>query len=572
MKVDLIIENVKVFNAYFKRFLKSDVAILDGKYFYIGKYKDKLSSKKVINGDNKYMIPGLIDIHMHIESSMATPNAFSYELIRNGVTTIVSEPHEIANVFGVEGIKAMIDAGKDCDIDIFYGVPSSVPSTSSYYETTGAKIDIEEIKELLNYKNIICLGEVMNYYDVINSNDSKINKLIKFFRKENPHLPIEGHCPKLLDLDLAKFIYNGVNSDHTQQTKEGMKERIMNGMFIEIQEKSMNEDIINFIIDNNLYEHVCLVTDDVMADTLIKEGHLNKLVKKAIDMGMSPENAFYISTFTPARRMGLKDRGSIAPGKIADFVLLNDLKDFKISDVYKKGKKVFDDTYTYDFEKKNGLFPKRFYESIKLDNINEKDLKIKAPKKNGQIKCRVINVKDKSTYTEEVIKTLDIKDGFLDWENSPYLIIAVFERYNKFGNIGIGLVTGDTIKKGAVATTYAHDHHNLLVVGKTITDVLKAVNTVIENQGGYCVVKDNEILASISLPVAGILSEESMKIIGEKLLNVRKAMAHLGYKHYNPVMSLSTNSLPVSPLLKITDKGLVNLSKNRIENLFMEGQ
>jgi len=571
MKVDLLVKNAYVFNSYIKKFIKADVAVLGQKVFYVGNADSyHFYADEIVDADNKYMIPGLIDIHVHIESSMTTPYAFSHELIKNGVTTVVAEPHEIANVFGVEGIKAMIEIGKDCNLDIYYGIPSSVPSTSKKYETTGACIDVEDIEVLVHENNVICLGEVMNYYDVINSPDAKVNKILEYFRKNHPEMPIEGHCPTLKGLDLAKVIYNGIDSDHTHQTVEGLRERIFNGVFVEIQEKSMSQPVIDFLVQNKLYEHFCLVTDDVMADTLIEEGHLNKLVKKAIKMGMSPENAVYVSTFTPASRMGLKDRGSIAPGRLADFVLLEDIEDFKIAKVYKKGKKVYDRKEKYTFTEKRKLFPDHFYRSIKLPNITADKFQIKAPIKRGSIKCRVIKVNNGSTFTEEKICEVNVKDGFLDWENSPHCIVAVFERYNNTGNFGIGLITGDIIKEGAVAATYAHDHHNLIVVSKTVKDAVKAANTVIENQGGYCAVQNGEILSLVELPVAGILSEESLSSIGKKLSSLRSAMHRLGYRHYNSVMSLSTISLPVSPLLKITDKGLVNLNENRIVELFVE--
>ncbi|MBZ4688670.1 MAG: adenine deaminase [Clostridia bacterium] len=571
MKVDLIIKNGYVYNSYFKKFFKRDIAILDEKFYYIGRIDPKLlGADQVIDCENSYLIPGLIDIHLHIESSMTIPPAFSHELIKNGVTTVVAEPHEIANTFGVEGIKEMLKAGKDCALDIFYGIPSSVPSTSQEFETSGAALDIEDIKELMTLDNIICLGEVMNYYDIINNTGAKINAILNFFRKKYPHLPVEGHCPRITGLELANVIYKGIDSDHTHQTVEGLRERIENGMFVEIQEKSMSPEVIDFLVKNELYEHFCFVSDDVMADTLVEEGHLNKLVKKAVKMGMKSEYAIYASTYTPARRMGLKDRGSIAPGKLADFVLLDNVENFNILKVYKKGRKVYDkdEEYPYNGEKK--LFPAHFYRSVKLPAITGDKFKIKAPVENGKVKCRVIKVMDKTTFTEEIIAAVDVKNGYLDWENSPYCVVAVFERYTNSGRFGIGLITGDTIKRGAVAATYAHDHHNLIVVGKSLADTVTAANTVIKSQGGYCAVLNGRVLAHVDLPVGGILSEESLLFLGNRLSHLRKAMKDLGYKHYNPIMSFSTVSLPVSPKIKITDRGLIKLSDNSIVQLFLE--
>ncbi len=572
MKVDIVIKNASVYNAYFKKFFEEDIAILEGKIVYVGKEDiDEFCGGTIIDAEGKYLIPGFIDIHMHIESSMATPQAFSHELIRNGVTTIVSEPHEIANVFGVKGIVEMIKGGEECVADIFYGVPSSVPSTSLEFETTGFEIDIDEIKELMVNDKIICLGEVMNYYDVIHHPKSKINKIVEYMKRNYPHIPIEGHCPKIMGKDLAKFIYRGIDSDHTQQRVPSMEERIKRGMFIEIQEKSMTPEVINYLIEYQLFEQFCLVTDDVMADSFYNNGHLNKLVKKAMEMGMAPEDAIYASTFTPARRMGLTDRGAIAPGKLGDFILLKELENFEIDQVYKEGKLVYHREDEYKYACKYNSFPREFYRSIKRQEINKDDLVIKAPIGKGEVSCRVIKVSDGTTFTEEQIHSVPVGQGKLMWEETPLCMIAVFERYGRNGNIGLGLITGDTIKRGAVATSYAHDHHNILAVGKNVKDIVKAVNTVIEKQGGIYVVCDEVIKGGIDLPVGGILSEESIEVIGRDIARVRHSMVELGYKHYNPIMSLCTNGLPVSQLLKITDKGLVKLSENRLVDLIVEG-
>lgn len=568
MDIDLLIQNVVVFNSYCKKFIPADVAILSGKFLYIGKQDiAQLHPQKVIDGNGKYLIPGLIDIHMHIESSMATPQAFSHELIKHGVTTIVAEPHEIANVLGLEGIQAFLQAAKNCTVDIFLGIPSSVPSTSRELETSGCEINLPELEQLLRTDNVICLGEVMNYVDVINNPNAKANQFIKYIKQKSPHLAIEGHCPKLVGLDLAKFIYAGVDSDHTQQTVQGLQERFLNGMFIEIQEKSLTTEIINCIIDNQMYEHFAFVTDDVMADCLAQEGHLNKLVKKAIQLGMKPEHAIYAATFTPAQRMGLKDRGSIAPGKQADFLLLDSLEELVISSTYKNGQEVFNQQMRSQFIAQPGLFPKHFYASVHLPEIHEDSFRLKAPTIHSTLPCRIIKVANGTTFTQELFADLPVHDGSIDWENSPYCLVAVFERHGKTKNIGLGLATGDIIQRGAVATTYAHDHHNLLVMGKNKQDMVLAANSVIDSQGGYCVIDQGKILAKVDLPVAGILSEASISEIGQQVALVKQAMQTLGYQHYNPIMSFSTLSLPVSQELKITDKGLIKVAEQKIVDI-----
>lgn len=571
MKVDLLVKNVKVFNSYLKKFKDGNVAILNNKFLYIDNNKNiEFEASSTIDGKNQYMIPGFIDIHMHIESSMMTPAPFCHHLSKNGVTTIVAEPHEIANVFGKKGIEAMIAAENSINTSIFYGIPSSVPSTSPDLETTGAILDFEEMKNLTSNPKVICIGEIMNYRKVIVDNSLDICKFIEYVKKNKPQYAIEGHCPKLLDLDLAKFLYLGINGDHTEHTFEEFVQRFENGMFMELQAKSISSELINYIKENNLYEHFAFVTDDTMPDTFLHKGHLNVVIKKAIQAGINIENAIYCATFTPARRMNLHDRGVIAPGKKADFLLIDNLKNLHITQTFIDGKEVYNINSEAKYIPTDYKFPEEFYQSVRVEKINEDIFQIPINNKENEVNCRIIKVIDGSTRTTEIIEKLNVKNGYLDWENSPYMLIAVFERHGKNGNIGFGLVTGDCIKNGAIATTYAHDHHNLMVIGKNIKDMTKTINRIIELQGGICCVENEEILAEVPLPVAGILSEKTVQELGKEVEILREKMSQLGYKHYNPIMSLCTLSLPVSPALKITDKGLIDVNQGKIVNLIVD--
>lgn len=571
MKVDLLVKNVKVFNSYLKKFKDGNIAILNNKFLYIDNNKNiEFEASSTIDGKNQYMIPGFIDIHMHIESSMMTPAPFCHHLSKNGVTTIIAEPHEIANVFGKKGIEAMIAAENSINTSIFYGIPSSVPSTSPDLETTGAILDFEEMKNLTSNPKVICIGEIMNYRKVIVDNSLDICKFIEYVKKNKPQYAIEGHCPKLLDLDLAKFLYLGINGDHTEHTFEEFVQRFENGMFMELQAKSISSELINYIKENNLYEHFAFVTDDTMPDTFLHKGHLNVVIKKAIQAGINIENAIYCATFTPARRMNLHDRGVIAPGKKADFLLIDNLKNLHITQTFIDGKEVYNINSEAKYIPTDYKFPEEFYQSVRVEKINEDIFQIPVNNKENEVNCRIIKVIDGSTRTTEIIEKLNVKNGYLDWENSPYMLIAVFERHGKNGNIGFGLVTGDCIKNGAIATTYAHDHHNLMVIGKNIKDMTKAINRIIELQGGICCVENEEILAEVPLPVAGILSEKTVQELGKEVEILREKMSQLGYKHYNPIMSLCTLSLPVSPALKITDKGLIDVNQGKIVNLIVD--
>lgn len=565
--VDLLITNVQVYNSYYKEFRTGDVAVKGEQFLYIGQQSsDRFDAKQIIEGNRRYMIPGLIDIHLHIESSMVTPATFSHGILRRGVTTIVPEPHEMANVFGLEGVKEMIAASQEVTCDMMYSIPSSVPATP--LETTGGSIEIADIDELMRTESIICLGEIMNYVDVIRDPECKTNQILRHMKTHYPHLVIEGHTPKLLDLDLHQLITAGIDSDHTHQSIEGMTERIAAGMFIELQEKSMTPEIINYMIEHDVAEHFCFVTDDVMTDSLAWRGHLDYIVRKAIQMGMTPEAAIYAATFTPARRMNMSDRGAIAPGKLADFILLTDIEKFQIDQVYKKGLCVYQQDQLYVQEASLPQFPAHFYQSVKLELLNEQHFQISTEKTDGLYECRVMMVKDGSTFTEERLTDVSVRNQQLMWEQSEYGLIATFERYGKNGNYAYGLIGGDTITRGAIATTYSHDNHNLLVVGRNPQDMAIAANEVISKQGGFCVVLDGKVIASLHLPVGGILTEAPLEETAVAVDQLVTAMRELGYKHYNPIMSISTHSLPVSPALKITDYGLIDVNQGKVVPLF----
>ncbi|NEW04775.1 adenine deaminase [Paenibacillus sp. SYP-B3998] len=569
MHVDLLIQNVQIYNSYFKKFIQGNAAILDGKFLYIGKRgTESFEPAEQLDGKGRYLIPGLIDIHLHIESTMVTPETFSYGLIRNGVTTIVPEPHEMANVFGIDGVKEMIKASRDCVADMFYALPSSVPATSM--ETSGGSIEIEDLDELLRTERIICLGEIMNFVDVITNPDCKTNHILTHIRGQYPHLIIEGHVPKLLDLDLHRMIYSGVDSDHTHQTIEGMEARIAAGMFIEIQEKSMTPEVMAYLIEQDVSEHFCFVTDDVMADSFELRGHLNHIVRKAIEMGMAPEHAIYASTLSPAKRMRMYDRGVIAPGKIADFQLISNLEQLAIDQVFKQGRKVYDKAEGYTAKTSAPAFPAHYYKSVSMPLLTEADFTVSTEAADGRYPCRAMMVKDGSTFTEEQHVDVEVQQGKLNWQQSSHGLIATFERYGKNGNRAYGLIGGDTIKRGAVATTYSHDNHNLLVVGHNPEDMRIAANEVIAKQGGFSVVENGKVIASLHLPVGGILTEAPLEQLAKEVEQLRKAMESLGYRHYNPIMSISTHSLPVSPALKITDFGLIDVNKGEVVPLIVE--
>ncbi|MCI9229059.1 MAG: adenine deaminase [Dorea sp.] len=568
--VSLLIRNAKVFNTYLKRFIPADVSVKDGRFYYIDRKRDTdFQAEAVLDADGKYMIPGLVDIHMHIESSMMTPEPFGDCVAAYGVTTIVSEPHEMANVKGTRGVLEMISAAKDAPIDIFYGIPSSVPSTNEELETTGGIIDCGAMKHLLNEEDVVCVGEIMNYRQIIRENDLEITKFLDYLCKEHPGYVIEGHCPSLLDLDLARFLYLGIDGDHTEHTLEEVKQRIENGMFFEIQDKMLKPEVLEYICQNQLYEYCGFVTDDTMADVLYEKGQLNYVVQKAIETGFPAEMAIYCATYTPSRRMHLYDRGVIAPGKLADFVLLDDPAVMEPSYVYKNGVQIFSQKNRREVPV-SYRFPEDFYQSVCLPPVTLADFEVRTDSGRDEVTVRVIEVHPDRTQTEEKLIAMPVRDHIVDWKGSGCLLAMVLERHGKNGNIGYGFITGSCLNTGTVAATYFHDHHNLFVAGDDPEDMLFAVRRIQELQGGFLTVKGKKVLAELALPVCGILSEQGVRETALGLRAVRDSLKDLGYWHSNPVMSLGTLGLPVSPALKLTDKGLVDVKRSEIVPLIVE--
>lgn len=568
--VSLLIKNAKVFNTYLKKFISGDVSVKDGRFYYIDREQNTpFHAEVVLDAQGKYMIPGLVDIHMHIESSMMTPEPFGNCVAAYGVTTIVSEPHEMANVKGTRGILEMISAAKNAPIDIFYGIPSSVPSTDERLETTGGIIDCNAMKHLLCEEDVVCVGEIMNYRQIIKENNLEITKFLKYLRQEHPGYVIEGHCPSLLNLELAKFLYLGIDGDHTEHTLEEVKQRIENGVFFEIQDKMLKPKVLEYICENQLYEYCGFVTDDTMADVLYEKGQLNYVVQQAIEAGFPLEMAIYCATYTPSRRMHLYDRGTIAPGKLADFVLLDSPSVMKPSYVYKNGVQIFNRKDRQEASI-SYQFPEDFYQSVRMKPVNLQDFRVMADTDKEEVTVRVIEVHPDRTQTTEKLVTMPVRDHMLDWEKSGCLLAMVLERHGKNGNIGYGFITGSCLKEGTVATTYFHDHHNLFVAGDCPMDMLLAVRRLQELQGGFLTVKDGRILAELKLPVCGILSEKGVRDTALGLKAIRESLEELGYRHDNPIMSLGTLGLPVSPALKLTDKGLVDVKRSVIVPLIVE--
>ena len=576
MKVDLLLQGAQVFDSAYRCFRTASVAILDGRILYAGTDEEVLKQiepQEVADLSGRWVIPGLIDIHMHIESSMVTPPVFLKAALQHGTSTCIAEPHEIANVFGTEGIEEFIRLAPADDpehAEVFFGAPSSVPSTD--LEDAGAAVTPEDISFLMKNPRVRCLGEVMDCRTVISEPQSRAARVVKAAEASRTVPIIEGHVPAFLGLDLARILYAGIDSDHCEQTPERMRQRFEMGMFVEVQLKSVTKENIAYLAAHpELTGLWSFVTDDVMADQL-QHDHLARVVRQAISYGLDPASAIIAATSSPAVRMDLRDRGRIAPGRLADLVVLDSLEGFHVASVIHRGCWV--DRDSADTSSRHD-FPERYYESIHLAPRTLDDFVLSAPKGAGAaVRVHTMEIQERSTFTPDRIRELPVEEGHIAWKRSGDLALArVFERLHGLGLSGTALLSGACLKEGAVASTWVHDHHNLLVVGVDEDDMVLAANSVIARQGGLVVVRDGKIVAEMPLPVAGILTEDPLPLAAERLAAVTRALRDQGWGNSNPVMSLCTIALPVSPALKVTDRGLVDVRQAKLVDLVLpEGE
>lgn len=584
---DVIIKNALVYMTFRRCFEKRDVAVSGA---LISEVAPEIHSDdpavRLVDGWGKYLIPGLVDIHMHIESSMTYPEEFSRLALMHGTTTVVADAHEIANVFGLEGTETF--SAQKTELDIFYAIPSSVPSTDNTMETSGGEIGEAEAERMLADDRVLCLGEVMNYQSLVappeeaGSDGTKIQRLIALCReKRGRDIRIEGHCPKISGRDLNRFIYAGVDADHTQQTAESVLEKTDLGMFLELQLKSLTPPVAEAVRNHGIYDNVALITDDTMPDQLMT-GQLNRVVRAAVQAGIPAEQAVYCATWTPARRMHLDDRGMIGPGKLADMVLLNDLESFRPVMVFKGGKQVEPSDW------KKPEFPQHFYQSVKCRKAVADDFVLRIDRADGmdcaagtgdaagaghaaaagravgtEVTANVMQISTFGTATKHVRRRLPVRNGVVCWQEAGLCLAVLFERHGKNGNIAYGLVEGALQKKGAVASSWSHDSHNLLVLGNSPEDMVLAQNRVVELQGAYVAACGGMIAAEARLDVGGILSSGPVEELAESLGRVRAVMQELGYRNNNEIMSAATLTLPVSPELKLTDYGLLDVKSQK---------
>ncbi len=553
-KCDLFVEGNLV-NVITKEIYKARIGIKNGIIVYIER-DEGLTSEK-------FLLPSFIDSHIHIESSMLIPSEFARLAVKHGTCAVVADPHEIANVLGVEGIKFMIENSKNELMHIYFNIPSCVPAAEGF--ETSEKISVEDIRKLKKYKQILGLAEVMNFPGVINCNPEVIEKL-KMFNSNN--FVIDGHCP-----NLSKNLLNAyalfVQSDHESTEYNEAIEKLRKGMYLMLREGSAakNINILNDIVNNKISTaHCMLACDDIHADELNK-GHINLLLKRAVEMGMNEIDAIRLATLNPANYFNLKNLGALAIGRDANITIVDNLKDFNIEKVIFKGKVVVSEGKILAKFKKRKISEK-FIHTVKTRKIEPGDLKIRTDRKEGVEKVRVINAIDGQIFTKEEIMEVEVKDYCLmENLNKDILKIVVVDRH-KGENFAVGFVHGFGIKKGAIASSISHDAHNIISVGSSDEYILKAINEIQRIEGGIAVVSNNEIY-SMQLKVAGLMSDNGKDVI-EKTKILNEKARYIGCTLTQPFMTVSFLALPVIPELKITDKGLVNTNEFKFTDLILK--
>ena len=556
-KVDLLIKNGKVVDVFSGDIEKKDVAIDGGVIVGFGDYQ----AREIIDVKGDFLCPGLIDGHVHIESSMVSIPEFARAVVPNGTTSVVIDPHEIANVLGIEGIRFMAESAKGVPLNVFVMIPSCVPATSM--ETSGARLKAEDLKPLLKEPWAIGLAEMMNFPGVI-FRDPEVLKKIEIAKGKR----IDGHAPALSGKALYAYLTAGIRSDHECTTPKEAKEKLKNGMWIMVREGTTArnlKDLIPLITSKNSRRFL-FVTDDRHPKELLEEGHINSMVRQAIHWGMDPILAVQMATLNAAEYFRLDDLGAIAPGFRADLIAFDHLGRFQIKKVFKDGVLVAEDGKILSplIKKKRGAKAKG---SIRIKPLTKDALLLRS----HNPLAKVIQLIPDQIVTKKVMSKILLKDG-VAYPNikEDILKIAVVERHHATGNIGMGFVQGFGLKKGAIGSSVAHDSHNLIVVGTNDQDILRTVMAIKEMGGGLVAISDGRVLASLPLPIAGLMSDASVNQVNLQLKALHRAAKILGCKLPDPFMTLSFLSLPVIPELKITDKGLVDVNQFKIVPLFGE--
>lgn len=537
-KADLVLKNAKYLNVFSNEFLSGDIAVANGLIAGVGKYDGKTE----IDVSGKLVLPGFIDAHIHLESSMVTPAEFAKAVVAHGTTTVITDPHEITNVMGIDGVEYMIQASQNLPIDVHFMMPSCVPATE--IDESGAELDCKDIDLYLDNKKVLGLAEMMNYVGVINGDKNVLSKIVT---SQAHHKKIDGHAPELSGNDLNAYIAAGVYSDHECSTFENALEKLRKGQFIMIREGTAAHNLkaLMPLLTQQYYSRCMFATDDKHPSDLLHGGHIDYIVKQALKNGADPIVALKTATHHAARYFLLNNKGAIASGYLADIVVVDNLEDFNVETVFKCGKLVFDgEVKDFSAPTVDEKLAEKCFDTFHLDSVTPSSFKVDGKLGliglvGGELLTRNLGTADKIDVENDILK------------------IACIERHKGTNHIGVGYVKGYSLKSGAVATSVAHDSHNIITVGCNDDDIAVAVNTIRDSKGGIAVVENGKIKALLELPIAGLMSDEPLTTVNEKLENAKSSAYELGAdKSIDPFMTLSFLSLPVIPSLRITTKGV----------------
>lgn len=559
---DLVLKNANVIDVYQAEMISGDLAIVDGKIAGInGEYQ----GKETIDLKGKIVAPGFIDPHIHVESSYVTPEEFSRLLVPHGTTTVLADPHEIVNVLGLSGLDYMIEAAKETALDIRYMMPSCVPATNM--ENAGAVIEAADMISSFEKKQVDGLAEFMNFPGVIHAQDEVLDKLLA--AKERG-LRIDGHSPMVFNEELNAYAAAGIANDHECSTVEELKDRIARGMYVFLREGSVTQNLrtlLNGVTDNN-YQRCVLSADDLQAKTILEKGHLDNSIRICIEEGVSPLRAIQMATINAAQCCQLTDRGAIAPGLRADLVIFSDLAQPEIEATYIEGELVAEKgTYLPTVKR---ISTEKVQSSVHIDKFQKEQLKLNLTSD----KARAIEVIPQEALTNEAIVSVkrDDQGQFVFDPKQDVTKIAVIERHHNTGNVFVGLLKGYGVKKGAIGLSIAHDSHNLIVTGTNDEDMAVAVQALKEQEGGVVLIESGKIIGNMALPIAGLMSD----LTGEKVAQQEAKINRLAHEvlgvsnNVDPIMTLGFMSLAVIPNLKITDIGLVDVTKFEIVPVSVE--
>ncbi|MCX7905694.1 MAG: adenine deaminase [Elusimicrobiales bacterium] len=555
-KIDLLIKNAKLINTFSGDIYKTDIAIHKGKIVGFGEY----SAKNIIDLKGMYVAPGFIDGHTHVESAMVKIPEFAKVVIPCGTTSVIIDPHEIANVLGIEGIKYMLSSSVNAMLGVYVMLPSCVPSTE--LETSGASLSSHDLSLLLNDERVLGIAEVMNYPGVINKNDELLKKILIAKNKR-----IDGHAPMLSGKQLYAYINTGIASDHECSSEEEAREKLRAGMYVMIREGTAAKNLENLIklVNKTNSRRIIFVTDDRHLDDIEKEGHINYMVKKSIEYGIEPVKAIQMATINTAEYFRIKNLGAIACGYDADMIVIDNLKKLNIMMVFKKGILVAKDGKI--IENIIPPYDEKLRGTINVKWIEYDDFSIKAIGR----RARIINVIPNEIITKMSIEEVKVESEYVvpDIERD-ILKVVVIERHMASGRITKGLVRGFKLKKGAIASSISHDSHNIVVVGTHDGDMYQAAVGVVKMQGGISAAINGQVIESLPLPVAGLMSDKSADFVRNKIKRLREIARYFGSDLADPFMAMSFLTLVPIPEIKITDRGIIDSKNFKVVDLFVK--